>query len=261
MNFYCLGPTNLLNTIAGPTYSYHMALAQHLYDDDFMPTDYFMYYNRRCRLKGYHVILDNGAYEEEPVKMETLLRATVEMNPHIVILPDVPHNMLATLAGGDAFKVLLRKHAWRGDTMTVVHGEPGNLDQYIHSYMEACKQSRAIGIPRNQKSGLSRVKFMEELVARKVFDRTKHHHALGMVAGSLPELREVVESGFFMGCDSTAPIWRGLNGYDIEDSTWPGKIPLVASDCVVSDDKRNIAYNNLDKVIAICTRTESASAS
>lgn len=220
LNFYPLGPTAFLNKLLGPTYPYHMVLAQHLYDDDFTPTDYFMYFRRRAALPGYHIILDNGVYEGKKVTYDYLLRATMELNPHVVILPDTPHQMGATLEGGEAFKALLKKYKWKGQTMTVVHAEPGNLEQFVHAYMEAAKQSRWIGISRLTEdfgclggdAVCRRANFLTELSRRRTYQVTHHHHALGMRDGSLEELKSLSDSNLVRSCDSSAPIWRGLHG-------------------------------------------------
>src|SRR5437762_1017007 len=107
MNFYAIGPTAFLNKLLGPQYPYHMALAQHLYDEQFAPTDYFMFFKRRTTLRGYTVILDNGVYEGKALNPDYLLRATLELRPHVVVLPDVIGNMGATLKGGENFKAML----------------------------------------------------------------------------------------------------------------------------------------------------------
>lgn len=226
MNFYPLGPWALLNHILGESYKHHMVLAQYLYNDDMMPTDYFMYFRRRAALHDYSIILDNGVYEGQKVTYDFLLRATLELNPHAVILPDVPGDMTATLNGGEAFKVLLKQQGWKGRTMTVIHAQKGNLDQFCHSYMEACKQSPIVGFSRltedfGQGEDLcKRACFMNELKLRKLFDFKKRHHALGMRAGSLLELASLAEAGFD-SVDSSAPIWRGLHGYDLTSEQTP----------------------------------------
>ena len=261
MNFYPLGPTTLMNRLCGPTYPYHMVLAQHLYDKDMMPTDYFMWYKRRCSLRGYHVILDNGVYEGEKVSMDYLIRCVVELNPHVVILPDVPHDMTATLAGGEVFKVMLKRHGWRGHTMTVVHAEPGNFEQFCHSYMEACKQSPVVGISRLTedfgagKELTRRAQFLSALRGAKLYDQTKWHHALGMGDGSLEELKSLKESKLFRSCDSSAPIWRGLMGTYLGEE-WIDQ-PFDPTFCKDGDVQR--AYKNLDQVLSICTYGQEAS--
>jgi hypothetical protein len=192
-----------------------MALAQHLFDDDFTPTDYFMYYRRRCSLNNYQVILDNGVYEGCKLGGDYLLRATLELNPHIVILPDVIDNMTSTLQVGEVFKERLRANKWKGRTMTVLQAEPNNLNQWCHAYMEATKQSEWVGFPRNGKYGVaSRAAFARELQNRNLWDARHRHHALGMVDGSYEELTEVATCGFFDSCDSSAPIWRAFDTYN-----------------------------------------------
>ena len=212
MNFYAIGPLAYLNEICGVGYPFHMCLAQYLYDKDYMPTDYFMYYRRRASMHTYKVILDNGAYEDASVNSDLLLRAATELNPDVLILPDSINNMGATLTKGEAFKMLLKRQAWRGKTMTVVQAERGNTEQWVHSYMEACKQSPWVGIPRNQQSGLTRACFMQLLKERKVYNTQTIHHALGMVNGDFGEMQDLNDTGLVKGIDSSNPIWRGLTG-------------------------------------------------
>ncbi len=211
MNFYAIGPLAYLNAICGPEYRFHMCLAQHLYDTDFTPTDYFMFYRRRCSLNGYRVILDNGVYECHKLNNDYLLRATLELNPHVVVLPDVVGDMAATISGGELFKERLKANKWKGVTMTVLQAAAGDLDQHCHAYMEATKQSEWVGFPKRGKWGVDgRVEFAQELRNRGLWDARHKHHALGMVDGSYEELAAVAACGLFDGCDSSVPIWRSL---------------------------------------------------
>lgn len=259
MNFYALGPIAFLNKLIGKDYRHHMVLAQYLYDNDMKPTDYFMYYRRRCAMRGFHVILDNGAYEGQKVSYEKLLQATLELDPHVVILPDAPHNMGLTLAGGEAFKALLKKHKWKGETMTVVHAEPGNLEQFTHAYMEACKQSPWVGISRlTQDFGASfeispRLAFIKYLKLEKKYDGSKKHHALGMASGSLKELNMLAGSGLFNSCDSSAPLWRGMCGTKLGE-LWPDA-PFDPTSEMLLGSSMDTATNNWQEVQAACKLT------
>lgn len=258
MNFYPLGPTAFLNKLLGPTYPYHMVLAQHLYDKDFTPTDYFMYFRRRCLLNGYHIILDNGMYEEQRVSFDYLLRATLELNPHVVILPDVKEQMGATLSGGEVFKTLLKREKWKGKTMTVVQAERGNLEQHVHAYMEAVKQSRWVGLPRNADFGVGdtlcrRANFLRELVKRKVYQQAHDHHALGMRDGSLEELKSLAESGLVKSCDSSAPIWRGLQSFDLDGTREWKEVPFDPNEGWWGQSVQgDVAMRNMDLIYQTC---------
>lgn len=269
MNFHAIGPLAFMNAITGEDYKYHMALAQYLYHDEIKPNDYFYFYKRRTEWPGYRVILDNGAYEGGQVSYRKLLQATLELDPHIVILPDVPHNMGATLEGGEAFKSLLKKNKWGGRTMTVVHAEPGNFDQFCHSYAEACKQSPWVGISRltedfgkmdgggvlgnfDGKGPMRRSGFLLALSQAGLLRKSNFHHALGMRDGSLEELSYLASSGLFESCDSSAPICRGLDGWALEEGESHPTHPDFDPTFVNARFGFTQAKANFNTVLAIC---------
>ena len=68
----------------------------------------------------------------------------------------------------------------------------------------------------------TRAGFLSRLRMVGLFDPTCHHHALGMIDGSLSELAKLNLEGFD-SCDSSAPVWRGVHGYrlGLDREEWP----------------------------------------
>lgn len=94
------------------------------------------------------------------------------------------------------------------------------------------------------------------------------HHAFGMNAGSLDELPLLNTLGID-SCDSSAPVWRGLLGYHLEETlAWPDITfdPSMDIDGMPSVDsttkmqRKQLADRNLAKVMEAChTKLEMAS--
>lgn len=263
MNFHAIGPIAFMNHICGIDYKYHMCLAQYLYDERGEPTDYMMFYRRRCMLDRYSVILDNGVYEGVKMSYDRLLRAALDLRPKVVILPDVPHDREATIVGGEAFKKMLKLEGYKGSTMTVVHAKPGDYGDFVYAHDQARKQSRYVGISRlTQDFGLGftgllrRANFFEALKEGNQISYQNSYHALGMREGSLEELASLQRAGFD-SVDSSAPIWRGLNkcelGNDWEDIPFnPNEIPTEYFGTSVYLKNANYNWEEVQKV---CTST------
>lgn len=96
----------------------------------------------------------------------------------------------------------------------------------------------------NQRADFARV-----LQSHKLWRPELKHHALGMLDGRVSELPELAALGF-EGCDSSAPLWRGLLGYGMADE-WPN----YAYDPEAGQFAANgmqLAESNLQLVLSAC---------
>lgn len=151
-----------------------------------------------------------------------------ELAPTAVVLPDAPGDFVETRKRGVEFLRELRGHKWANgvETMSVLHAPDGELGVFEMAYKEAAQLSEWVGFSRltkfysEQTETASRAGFLAQLKMINYYRPDRHHHALGMRNGSLVELADLTIAGF-ESCDSSAPIWRGLHGFHLEDSTWP----------------------------------------
>jgi len=142
------------------------------------------------------------------------------------------------------------------DVMKVVHAKERDLDEFVSAYIVAANQAQWIGFSRLTGScssqwlhSESRAKFARHLKTFNFWNSKCIHHALGMLNGDLAELPLLANEKFF-SCDSSAPVWRGMNGYKIDDPTWPNYAfePLAAPEASNWD----LANSNLKQVEEAC---------
>lgn len=209
MNFYAIGPlaaAELLND-----HPYHMALAQYLYDKDYIN---YMHFHLT---KGHKVILDSGVYEDHSVDDRQLLYWCKKLQPTAVILPDKPHDCRETLKRSLKFAQMLddSKNVFFGPVQKwkVLHAD--KLDDFIQAYIYDSRLFDRVCFSRLTEtygsSYVSRPQFIQYLRNNDFWNPAAYHHALGMKDGSLEELGQLAQLGI-NSCDSSAPIWRGLNG-------------------------------------------------
>jgi hypothetical protein len=177
---------------------------------------------RQRREEGDLVILDNGAYEGYLNEKE-LLEAIEWYHPQVVILPDI---LL-----GDAKESFERGYAfwkeWRHrvdvEWMYVPQAPPEQVNhffKYLHEGLDKI-QPKWLGVPRALATDIgvgSRIRADVCQYVKHAYPGT-YVHALGMVAGDLEDLKHLSEAGCD-SIDSSAPVWRGWRGYDIEDPSW-----------------------------------------
>lgn len=183
---------------------------------------------RQRREAGDLVILDNGAYEGQ-MDPEKLLEAIIQYHPQVIVLPDI---LL-----GDAkqsFEIARDFHkTWRHQVdvqwMYVPQARPGELTLFSDYLARAVDEIKPewIGIPRvlatdmhGAFNDIARADLCDWIRMRYGYDL--HVHALGMAAGNLKDLEYLRQAGC-NSVDSSAPVWRGWNGFDIEDTMWNTK--------------------------------------
>jgi hypothetical protein len=201
---------------------------------------YQQFYRKR-REDGDLVILDNGAYEGR-VDANQLLERIGLYHPQVVVLPD--------LLGGkavDSFNLSRRFHGqWRHiisntEWMYVPQGETIKDFEY-----GLCK-----GIEEIQPTWVALPRILGTTLAPGLGTRTQwtayihtrypgiNVHALGMLAGDFNEL-PLLASANCASVDSSAPVWRGWNGFRLHDPAWDTEGSECDFDAPPQTNKRHL---------------------
>lgn len=260
MQYCIICPTRWLDKFAVQS-KCHLVLAQHMND-----RAYLEFYKRRLA-DGDTVILDNGAYEDQMPDFKTYLEAIKELKPTYCVLPDDPgdfqrSSMMSLDFNKYAGDYLHQENIGR---LWVCHAEDGDLPNFINSYELGASNAHGICFSRLTKSygtpqempPMRRVQFIDYLKSIKKWNPAKYHHALGMLNGSMWELRELAIRGV-NSIDSSAPVWRGLMGYKITEPwpDWPLSMhPAVTATSLVDKGITAgdmLAQQNLDLVLKHC---------
>lgn len=212
MEFCVISPTAGLEKYAVLS-KYHLVLA-HIEDPI-----YIQFYQQR-REAGDFLILDNGAYEGVELSPQKLWDKIRIYEPQVVVLPDfLLQPWKKTWHAAIAFLDRYDHEALGFHWLYIPQSLPGDLHGFIESYQEAVSDRRItwLGIPRAMAYAIT-----DNPLARVEFARMVHRdhpglklHAFGMVNGDIHELPYLAAAGV-TSIDSSAPVWRGWNGYEIE---------------------------------------------
>jgi hypothetical protein len=201
---------------------------------------YQQFYRGR-REDGDLIILDNGAYEGR-LDSNQLLERIGLYHPQVVVLPD-----LFGGPGRDSLDISVRFHTkWRSiisntEWMYVPQGETVKDFEYV-----LCK-----GIEEIQPSWVALPRILGTKLAPNIGTRTKwcayihtrypsvNVHALGMLAGNAEEL-PLLASANCASVDSSAPVWRGWNGFRLHDPAWEAEGTDVDFDSPPQTNRRNL---------------------
>jgi len=180
---------------------------------------YWKFYQQLAQDPSEMLILDNSAYEGEQ-DMDTAIKQ-IEFLGRVdaLVMPDIFRG--EARANFDQAVEFIRK--WRHQLpCELMYCPQFNLTYDDH--LEMIKYTDAMwdyfdirwfGIPRLiAEQGYSRAAFVSRIKSGG-HDGPPYVHALGMCAGNLKEMNELREAGCD-SIDSSAPVWRGWNGYDIE---------------------------------------------
>lgn len=188
---------------------------------------YQQFYRQR-RMEGDLVILDNGAYEGR-LDSNQLLERVGLYHPTVTVLPD-----LLGGPGKDSAELSKRFHdKWKGliDTEWMFVPQGQNSRDFEYCLCKGIEEIRPtwVGIPRHVGTDIGNM----DIHTRPNWVRYVHSldpnvsvHCLGMLAGSVSELSFLADANC-ASIDSSAPVWRGWNGYDIDDPKWR----LEGTDC------------------------------
>jgi hypothetical protein len=181
---------------------------------------YQQFYRKRSEA-GDLVILDNGAYEGQ-VNSDQLLERIGLYHPKVVVLPD-----LLGGSGEDSFRLSKTFHdRWRSiishtEWMYVPQGE--TLKDFEYALNKGIEeiQPEWIALPRILGTKLSPGIHTRAQWCAYIHDRypSGNVHGLGMLSGDTREIPYLADANC-SSIDSSAPVWRGWNGFDIHDERW-----------------------------------------
>jgi hypothetical protein len=218
--------------------------------------EYTSFYQQR-RSAGDTIILDNGAYEgffPTPGRIHKCIEA---YNPQIIVCPD---SLLSDweVTVKLTFDFLDRYYDSNFEFMAVPQSLEGDIYHWWMCCRELLEDHRIewIGLPRALYTHYGRHNDLRSTIARVIKDTRPDIkiHALGMAAGSLAELECLAKSQCVEACDSSAPVWRGWNGFDIEEYTaWEQHgFPMDFKAEWDQHQRENLIISNLNKVLNIC---------
>lgn len=223
MNFCIISPTAGLKRYSTLSKN-HLVLA-HIED-----RDYISFYRKR-REEGDHLILDNGAHEQgSSVSWRQLEIGIINYHPQVVVLPDTLNDSYQTARDALLF---LDKYSSRYPEVEWMYVPQGK--EFASTTIKVLTDLRSgyliswLGISRyltiNHACYRTEVAsmFKQTTLYR---DKGIKFHALGMVNGSVGELNELRSSRLFESIDSSVPVWRGWNGYNL--STMKNKWPEIS---------------------------------
>lgn len=214
MYFCPIAPTVELDRYAGRSY-HQLCLAQFARGTDAGSRAYFEWYRGRAS-SGDVVILDNGAYESATFNPDEYLRLARELRPEVLTLPDKVGDYEETRRLIRDFPRPRIDDTWQ--EMVVVQQDPrAALIEWIDAYRETRNYPcEWVALPRVLAA--RRIELIYTLRKLGLWQLDIQHHAFGMNAGSLAELPALNTLGVYT-CDSSAPVWRGLNGYHINSTS------------------------------------------
>lgn len=226
-SFCIIAPTAYLEEYAIRSKA-HLVLA-HLVDTD---EKYASFYRERRGL-GDFIIMDNGAFELlEPYTPSKLIELGKKCGAHALVLPDYPFQPSSkTIQAAKEYIPIFKEAGF--NTFFVPQSETGELSDWIDSYVWAADNPdidiigmSILGVPNalpHIPASYARVVMTELLFDRGLF-ADKYHHYLGLNAGPNVELPSLIEMCALNSCDSSNPVWSGINGirYNPTYSDWMG---------------------------------------
>lgn len=220
----------------------------------------YLSFYREAAAAGDRVILDNGAYEGKQVEWKDLIRLAEELEGSrlTIVLPDKPGDWAETWRMGTEFWRQFGGGQPSVKACMILHAADGDLWQFIEGYKRITAKFSWIGFSRLTKSYGSpgetttnrRVAFAKGLQKIGLWDNRRFHHAFGMLKGCVDELPLLSGAGFY-GCDSSAPVWRGLHGFRIRNRGWIN-VPFSSQIQNISTENVQTADLNLQEVLAAC---------
>jgi hypothetical protein len=183
------------------------------------------YLNRREA--GDTLILDNGTYEGK-FNLQKLIEKIGLYHPQVVTLPDKMYGGKTSDEAADDF---MDKYGANFHSVRWMYVMQPARDESFDSCLERTifmveKLSPAwVAIPRVMETLAFPNQKIRSLACIALKAYFKHNelkvHAFGMANGKYGELKELAEAGCD-SIDSSAPVWRGWNGYrlGLDDKAW-----------------------------------------
>jgi hypothetical protein len=214
-HFCIITPTSYLEEYASQSET-HLVLA-HIVDTNPIYADFY----KRMSDRGDRVIMDNGAFElggsYEPSK---LIDLGYKCGADALVLPDYPgQSAIVTVLAAERLASEFKTAGF--STFFVPQGEVGDLEDWIAAYQYAAQSINIdiigmsiLGIPNALPyipKSYARVVMTQILKDRGIF-ADKFHHYLGLNGAPNVEIPALISMGALNSCDSSGPIWSGING-------------------------------------------------
>lgn len=227
--FCAIAPTSYLEKYACQSYT-HLVLA-HLVDTDQTYTDFYI----KMAQRGDTIILDNGAFElGESYEPSKLLELGKKCHANTIVLPDYPFQPgIKTIDAAVKYYNEIKEAGFK--TLFVPQSKVGDLEDWIQTYKWAifnpevvdCIGMSILGIPNalpHIPKSYARVVMTQLLIDRGLFRFYKYHHYLGLNSAPNVEIPALIEMDAIDSCDSSNPIWSGINGirYNVTNTDFMG---------------------------------------
>ncbi len=240
MDFAIISPVSGLNR-------YSILSKTHLVLPQVESMDYWMFYRKRWK-EGDRIIVDNGAYEGVEFNENRFTEIlTAFRDGCVAVLPDYllqpwEKTWHASIAFLDRWADKFPEVEW----MYVPQAIEGDRSGWRASMFKGVEEPRIdwIGLPRAYathiaRRPLARVDEIESLIS---FYKKKVH-CLGMLAGDVHELYYLDKAGC-ISIDSSAPVWRGWQGYRVGDKQWPD-CPVDFGEVTLGSGRHELILDNL----------------
>lgn len=229
MEFCIICPTAGLERYATLSKT-HLVLAQ------IQDPQYQEFYIKR-RNVGDTLILDNGCYEQGSSIQESHFVDAIELyNPQWIVCPDAlfkPWDVTFGMTYRFLNSYYDRFHSRGMRFMGIPQTTKGDIMGWIDGCFSMLNELPldGIGLPRalvtdyhqSPQANLTRVNACKLLKRRySQFLNGLYIHAMGMANGDVNELSALRDAGCD-SVDSSAPVWRGWNGFNLSDRDWDTK--------------------------------------
>lgn len=224
--FCIITPTAYLKKYASQSLM-HLVLA-HLVDTD---EEYANFYAGSAEYK----IMDNGAFElGESYSPDKLIELGNKCKANAIVLPDYPFERAQKTVDA-ASRLIPEVKAAGFATMFVPQSQTGDWQDWCDAYSWGSYNSdidiigmSILGIPNalpHIPKAYARVVATALLQQNNNFNFNKYHHYLGLNAGPALELPALIKMNALDSCDSSNPVWCGINGirYDVTTDSYMPK--------------------------------------
>lgn len=189
---------------------------------------YAEFYLNRSKA-GDRIIMDNSAFElGESFTPDLLLKLSKRIGAHAVVLPDYPFQPAdKTIQAAIKYIPLFKSEGV--DVFFVPQSLKGDWNDWLAGYKWAAAEPdidiigmSILGIPNalpHIPVPFARVVAAELLTRTGVFAEHKFHHWLGLNAAPNVELPALLTLGVLDTCDSSNPVWCGVNGLRYNTTT------------------------------------------
>ena len=216
-SFCIIAPTDYMMMYTARSNT-HLVLA-HLVDIDEKYTQFYKAMSGR----GDFLIMDNGAFElGQSYHPEKLIELGTRCGASAIVLPDYPNQdpdrtVLAAIA------LIPEIKAAGFYTMFVPQSKIGYIEDWLQAYKWAAENDdidiigmSILGMPNAMPyipKCYARVVLTTILLDRGWFNINKYHHYLGLNSAPNLELPSLIQMNVLDSCDSSNPVWAGINGY------------------------------------------------